>query len=178
MRFFTEWERLKVEKKFLMTVIAILSIAIIVLAVSLRRAIFEQRIVVIPPVVTDEFTINGNNYSKAYLEQIAYYLCDRLLSVSPETVNSSFDAVLQFANSDNINLLKASLDKQAETIIKERIYQVFYPTKFDATPKTLTVVGNVRRFAGNIYQSDVQTSVIFQYYVHNGRLYITSFEAQ
>jgi conjugal transfer pilus assembly protein TraE len=177
MKFFTEWERLKVEKNLLMGIIAILSAAIIILVFALRSAIFDQRIIVIPPVVTDEFTISGNTYSKAYLEQIAYYLCDRLLSVSPETVNSSFDAVLQFGDSNNTRALKTSLDKQAETIIKERIYQVFYPTKFDATPKTLTVTGNTRRFAGNIYQSEVLTTVVFQYYVHNGRLYITSFEA-
>jgi conjugal transfer pilus assembly protein TraE len=178
MKFFTEWERLKVEKKLLMVIIAILSVTIIVLVFALKSAYFEQRIIVIPPVVSDEFAVSGNTYSKAYLEQIAYYLCDRLLSVSPETVKSSFDAVLQFADSGNINALKSSLDKQADTIIKERIYQVFYPAAFEATPQILTVTGVIRRFAGNIYQSETQSVITFNYYVHNGRLYITSFEAK
>jgi conjugal transfer pilus assembly protein TraE len=178
MRFFTEWERLKVEKRLLMAVILILAASIIVLVFALRNAMFAQRVIVIPPIVRDEFSVSGNNYSKAYLEQIAYYLCDRLLSVSPESVKSSFDAVLQFAGSDNLNLLKSSLDKQAETIIKERIYQTFYPANFGATPNSLTVEGSLRRFAGNIYQSETQTSVIFQYRINNGRLYITSFEAK
>jgi conjugal transfer pilus assembly protein TraE len=178
LRFFTEWEKLKVEKKLLTAVIAILAVAIIVLAATLKSAYYNQKVIVLPPVVTDEFTLTGNSYSRSYLEQIAFYLSDRLLTISPTTVNSSFDTILKFAPESISRPLKESLDRQAETIIKERIYQVFYPTIFDATPNTLSVSGNLKRFAGNVYQSETETTVIFQYYVNYGRIYITSFEAK
>jgi conjugal transfer pilus assembly protein TraE len=161
-----------------MAVIAILAVAIIVLVTSLKNAYYNQKVIVLPPVVTDEFTLTGNSYSRSYLEQIALYLSDRLLTISPTTVKSSFDTVLKFAPESVSRLLKESLDKQADTIIKERVYQVFYPTIFDISPNTLSVSGNLKRFAGNVYQSEAETTVIFQYYVHYGRIYITSFEAK
>jgi conjugal transfer pilus assembly protein TraE len=178
LRFFTEWEKLKVEKKLLTAIIAILSVAIIVLVTALKSAYYNQKIIVLPPVVTDEFTVTGNAYSRAYLEQIAFYLSDRLLTISPVTVNSSFDTVLKFAPENVAKTLKDSLDRQADTIIKERIYQVFYPTSFDATPNTMTVNGILKRFAGNVYQSETNTTVTYQYHVNYGRIYITSFEAK
>ncbi|MDR0453806.1 MAG: type IV conjugative transfer system protein TraE [Deferribacteraceae bacterium] len=180
MKFFTEWERLKVEKKLLLIMMTMLSFVIILLLFALLSAYKNQKVIVLPPKVDKEFWVAGNTLSSSYLEQVAFYLSDRLLTVSPATVRASFDTIIGFAEPSMIKLLRTSLSEQADTIIREKIFQVFYPAAFasDTQKRTITVKGTIKRFSGNVYQSEAESVIIFEYTVLEGRLYITSIETK
>jgi conjugal transfer pilus assembly protein TraE len=176
--FFTEWERLKVEKKFLVGAVIVQAIVILVLVLALKSAYQDQRIIVLPPKVDQEFWGSGNTFSSTYLEQVAFFLSDRLLTVSPKTVKSSFDTIIGFVEPSAVRQLRESLNTQAEAIIRERVFQVFYPEKFtvDTTKRTMIVSGMLKRFSGNVYQYEAESIIRFTFNVREGRLYITSIE--
>jgi conjugal transfer pilus assembly protein TraE len=178
MKFFTEWERLKAENKIMTIAIVALAITILVLTIALISAYKSQKVIVLPPKVDKEFWVSGNTFSSEYLEQVAFYLSDRLLTISPTTVKASFDSVIGFVEASSVRKLRESLDEQANTIIREKVYQVFYPAQFavDTSKRIITVRGQLKRFSGNVYQYEAESAIQFSFYVREGRLYITSIE--
>jgi conjugal transfer pilus assembly protein TraE len=140
----------------------------------------EQKIIITPPIITKKFEVIGTKLSKSYFEQTGYYVSDRLFSVSPETINNSYDFVMPFftTNPNHIKKVKDFLIKQADQIKENNIYQTFYPMKVTVNYKhsTFTVEGILRKMTGNTFIENKKKSIDYIFEINQaGKLEIINF---
>jgi len=176
-KFFNEWDKLKVKDNINFYIIIALALVIITQTIVLVVTVSNKTIVILPPKVDKEFYVVGNTLSKSYLEQVAFYLSDRILSVSPTNANISFEIVAPFlsTNIDEQQVIKKTLKEQAKLVIAENLFQSFYPNKFFVNEKDsiMSVTGVLRKFIGDMFVQSKEQKVDYHYKIKSGRLIIT-----
>lgn len=134
--------------------------------------------VILPPKVEKEFWVSGNVLSTTYLEQVAYYIADRVMSVSPQNVDSSLDMLKPFFSMapEDLEALEKVFMKISKAIKENDYYQVFYPLRFfvDSKRKVIVVEGIVRKMSGMQYIGEERKRVEIGFYVRNGRFFVKS----
>lgn len=182
MKYYNFWEKLLTENRIYQIVIIALVIVIIVEGILINSLFKEKQVVILPPKIEKEFWVAGDKLSTSYLEQVAYYIADRVLSVSPATVDQSFDAILPFLTTDPeaVKSIQSSLNLQAKKIKENDIYQIFYPMRFSVDEKRhkMYVEGMLRKMTGSTYIGQEKVILELFFTVKNGRLLITSIDVK
>lgn len=178
---FRQIHKLDNEKKFFGFIIIILVLVIFVQGVLNYNLITANRTIVLPPAVTKEFWATDKQISESYFEQIGFYIADRVLSVSPETVDSSYISLLPFfdSNSESLKAVRDKLKSQAEFIKAEKMYQVFYPLRMypDYSKKKIKIEGPMKKFIGELLVQESNKSYItINYDIKAGRFIIKSLD--
>jgi len=180
-KFFNEWDALKMDFSISKVALGGMTIVAIISSMAAYNAYKTKTVLVLPPGMTKQFEASGNRLSRSYFEQVGFFLSDRLLSVSPETVDISFDTVVPFLTTDPdaLKAIRAQMAAQAEEIKANDIYQVFYPMKMTVNEKgrIFTVEGMLKRMSGSSTVSGSKARINFGFDVRGGRLIITSIEA-
>lgn len=176
---FRQIHKLDNEKKFFGFIIIILVLVILVQGVLNYNLITANRTIVLPPAVTKEFWATDKQISESYFEQIGFYIADRVLSVSPETVDSSYISLLPFfdSNSESLKAVRDKLKSQAEFIKAEKMYQVFYPLRMypDYNKRQIKIEGPMKKFIGELLVQESNKSYItINYEIKAGRFMIKS----
>jgi len=177
MKYFSDFERLSKEVRLQALIIIVLLGVVFVEGILLYRASTQKTVIVVPPKVEKEFWVSGNTLSRAYLEQVAIYLADSLVSVSPQTVDSAIDRIMPFLTTEPQQLkeIRGEFLLYAKSVKDNDWYQVFYPMKVIINDKhqKIAVQGMLRKMTGDIYVGQEQKTVEFTYEIRDGRLYIT-----
>jgi len=180
MKYFSEFSAIKKENDIFKLLSIILGGAIFILSFLLIHK--ETTTIITPPDIKREFEVSGETLNKSYFEQVGFYLADRLLSVSPESVDDSFNSIMSFfiTDPDAIKTLLEHMTKEARSIKENDIYQVFYPAKVVINHKSsvFTVEGSLKRLTGNTYLSTEKKSIDFRFKVQRGRLIILGVEVR
>lgn len=181
-QFFSNWSMLQAENGALKITIFALSAALIVSVITISNLSDKKTIVVVPPKINKEFQVSGNELSFSYFEQIGFYLSDRLLSISPESAQSSFDTILPFltTNPNAIKSIRENLALQAKVVTENDLYQVFYPMKTMVNSKggNFSVEGTLKKMSANNNISTAKTTINFGFVVKDGRIIINSIKVQ
>jgi len=177
-KYFSDFERLAKEARFQSIIIYALLFIVLLEGVMLYRSATNKVVIVLPPKVDREFWVSGESLSYAYIEQVAVYLADSLLSVSPPTVDKSISRIMPFLTTDpaQVKEIRDSFAAYAKTVKENDWWQSFYPMRVVVEEKTqrIDVYGVLRKMTGNIYVGQESNKVIsFNYEVRNGRLLIT-----
>ncbi len=178
---FQKLKKLDNEKKFFGFIIIILAFVILVQGILNYNLITANRTIVLPPAVTKEFWATDKQISESYFEQIGFYIADRVLSVSPETVDSSYISLLPFfdSNSESLKAVRDKLKSQAEFIKSEKMYQIFYPLRMypDYSKKQIKIEGPMKKFIGELLVQESNKSYItITYDIKAGRFMIKSLD--
>lgn len=181
--FFTNWGKLREENNAFKIISFGLTMALIVSSVANYKLYQEKTVVIVPPKISKDFRVSGNEISHEYFEQISFYLADRILSVSPETVSGSFYSVLPFltTNPNALKLVREAMAEQAQVIKENDIYQVFYPMRMMLNEKAqkVSVEGMLKKMSGNNSISAAKTTITFDFVVSSGgQLTIKSMEVK
>lgn len=180
--FFAKWAATNYENNTLTFVNLGLSAALIISLLVINNLSNSKTVVVIPPNLNKEFQVSGNTLSKEYFEQVGFYLSDRILSVSPENVANSFDTILPYlaTNPESIKTIRENLSLQAETIKQNDFYQVFYPMRVSINEQGMkfSVEGTLKKMSGNNSISSGRATVIYDFSIENGRLFIKNIEVK
>jgi len=177
-KYFSDFERLVKEVRFQAIIIYALLFIVLLQGIMLYRATTNKMVVVIPPRVDREFWVSGENLSYAYIEQVAVYLADSLLSVAPPNVDKALTRVMPFLTTDpaQVKEIRDSFAAYAKAVKENDWWQSFYPMRVVVNEKQqrIDVYGVLRKMTGNIYVGQENNKVIsFNYEVRNGRLIIT-----
>lgn len=179
-RFYNYLHALEAEKRILLIACVSLSLVVIFFAWSILKLSTTQKTIVLPPKVDKEFWVVAGELSTAYFEQVGFYIADRVMSVSPQSAESSYDTLLPFLsdNPKDIGKIREKLVEQSDFIKKENIYQVFYPLHVSVNNKEsyFEVMGTLRKFVGELYIHEVQSSIKVYYSVVSGKLKINNLE--
>lgn len=178
---FQKLKKLDNEKKFFGFIIIILVFVILIQGILNYNLITANRTIVLPPAVTKEFWATDKQISESYFEQIGFYIADRVLSVSPETVDSSYISLLPFfdSNSESLKAVRDKLKSQAEFIKAEKMYQIFYPLRMypDYSKKQIKIEGPMKKFIGELLVQESNKSYItITYDIKAGRFMIKSLD--
>lgn len=178
---FQKLKKLDNEKKFFGFIIIILAFVILVQGILNYNLITANRTIVLPPAVTKEFWATDKQISESYFEQIGFYIADRVLSVSPETVDSSYISLLPFfdSNSESLKAVRDKLKEQADFIKSEKMYQIFYPLRMypDYSKKQIKIEGPMKKFIGELLVQESNKSYItINYEIKAGRFIIKSLD--
>lgn len=178
---FQKLKKLDNEKKFFGFIIIILVFVILIQGILNYNLITANRTIVLPPAVTKEFWATDKQISESYFEQIGFYIADRVLSVSPETVDSSYISLLPFfdSNSESLKAVRGKLKSQAEFIKSEKMYQIFYPLRMypDYSKKQIKIEGPMKKFIGELLVQESNKSYItITYDIKAGRFMIKSLD--
>lgn len=178
---FQKLKKLDNEKKFFGFIIIILVFVVLIQGILNYNLITANRTIVLPPAVTKEFWATDKQISESYFEQIGFYIADRVLSVSPETVDSSYISLLPFfdSNSESLKAVRDKLKSQAEFIKSEKMYQIFYPLRMypDYSKKQIKIEGPMKKFIGELLVQESNKSYItITYDIKAGRFMIKSLD--
>lgn len=178
---FQKLKKLDNEKKFFGFIIIILVFVVLIQGILNYNLITANRTIVLPPAVTKEFWATDKQISESYFEQIGFYIADRVLSVSPETVDSSYISLLPFfdSNSESLKAVRDKLKSQAEFIKAEKMYQIFYPLRMypDYSKKQIKIEGPMKKFIGELLVQESNKSYItITYDIKAGRFMIKSLD--
>jgi conjugal transfer pilus assembly protein TraE len=177
-KYFSDFERLVKEVRFQAIIIYALLFIVLLEGIMLYRAAVNKTVIVIPPRVDKEFWVSGNELSSAYIEQVAVYLADSLLSVSPSNVDQALSRVMPFLTTDpaQVKEIRDNFAAYAKAVKENDWWQSFYPMKVvvDDKHNKIDVYGVLRKMTGDVYVGQENNKVItFTYEVRNGRLIIT-----
>lgn len=172
--------KLTEENRYMRILVVILAVTAFVEAVMIYNLSGKQKIVFIPPKVTSEFWIAGDTVSSSYIENVALYIADRVLSVSPENVDYSLDAVMPLMTTEP-SLIKAIKDNyiDIQRVIKSNnVYQIFYPIKVTVGKGEAQVFGTLRKLVGNLYSGEEKIKLVIGYQIRDGRFTVTKLEVK
>jgi len=177
-KYFSDFERLVKEVRFQSIIIYALLFIVLLEGIMFYMAATNREVIVIPPKVDREFWISGKSLSYAYVEQVAVYLADSLLSVAPPNVDQALTRIMPFLTTDpaQVKEIRDSFAAYAKAVKENDWWQSFYPIKVvvDEKHRKIDVQGVLRKMTGNVYVGQENNKVIsFNYEVRNGRLLIT-----
>lgn len=170
---------LKSQVKFL-RVISIGLIAVIFALIAIEGFMFmRETTVIVPAEVRRPYELGADFASTDYLTDMANYVLDKVLTVTPESVDYNDRVILKMTHPDGYPSLKSSLDAAALRLKKERITTVWIPRneKVSANTKTVEVTGQLKTYIADSLTSIRDKSYLVQFTVTlSGRLYVSSIE--
>jgi len=178
MKFFSVLDELLAENRILKLGILGLTVSNVATAFLLFHTLTSQKIVVVPPEIRREFWIAGDRVSRAYLEQVFFFLSDRILSVSPENVDMSLSTIYPFLTTDPSLLpqIEKVLIKYKNHIKENRIWQVFYPMNLTVRGNEVVVSGIIKKAVENQLIGSFDKRIRFKFSVRNSRLVVEGIE--
>jgi conjugal transfer pilus assembly protein TraE len=149
--------------------------ALAVLAFSL---IGRERIVLVPPQIQKSFWVTGEKASAEYLEQMAYFLAQLTLDVTPQSAQYQSQVLLRYAAPEAWGELRAAASAQAERLKRDGASTVFSPQELqvDASAQRVRLRGVLTTFVSERRVSSVTKAYQLELRYSAGRLYLKSFQ--
>jgi len=102
----------------------------------------QDRVLISPPVITESFWLDSNTVSESYLRQIGDYFIKTAMTVTPNTVESQYQYILNNVYPEYFGDVKGQLLRRGNDVKNKGISTVFISKSYDIDMQTLTV--NVR----------------------------------
>jgi conjugal transfer pilus assembly protein TraE len=144
-----------------------LALAALALATSGR-----ERVVLVPPAVHKTFWVESDRVSAEYLEQMAYFLLQLTLNVTPHSVVHQSQTLLRYADPGTWGELRTTLATSAERIRRDGASTVFAARDIVVDAKNLRVGirGTLTTFISDRRVSEVARGYAVELGYAQGRL--------
>lgn len=100
-------------------------LATVLLTVLVWRQSGRERVVLVPPTLHKTFWVDGERASAEYLEQMAYFLAQLTLNVTPQNVEHQGQVLLRYASPEAYGELRTALTATAARIKRDGASTVF-----------------------------------------------------
>lgn len=166
------------QRKLLIGMSGFFGILALLLALSNLFLIGRERIVVVPPVVTNKLWVSVDSVSDSYLEQMADFWSGLLLSANQTNFDLRSAQLLEHTDPGNYSVVKAMLIAQ-KTLIEERgLSTSFTAQSFQIDKNKLVVLikGHLKSMVGNQWVETAEKTFQMAFSIQNGRFYVRKFE--
>ncbi|KPK51091.1 MAG: hypothetical protein AMS22_11470 [Thiotrichales bacterium SG8_50] len=156
---------------FAMGLCAVLVVAVVNLAGA-------QQTIVVPPTIDKSFWVNKDTVSNEYLEQMALFLAQLELNVSPKSVDYQNQVLLTYVHPSEYGVLRTEMEVQAQRLKKESVSSWFVPAQVqtDGKGKRVAIAGELTTFVGDKVASRQPTVYVVEFRYSSGKLYLKSFQ--
>lgn len=149
----------------------------LVLAVFAVRLAGHQRVVVVPPTINKTFWVESDRVSAEYLEQMAYFLMQLTLNVTPQSVDHQSRVLLQYAAPASFGELRTALVAAAERLKRDGASTVFSAQDLAVDERALRVGvrGLLTTFISDRRVSEVSKGYAIELQYSGGRVFLKAF---
>ncbi len=150
----------------------------IVIALIAFRLIGLERVVLVPPSIHKSFWVESDKVSAEYLEQMAYFLAQLVLNVTPQSVDYQSKLLLQYAAPGSYGEIKTAMAVAGERLKRDGAATVFSPRTINVDQRALKVAvqGQLTTFISDRRVSDASKSYLIELQYAQGRITIKSFK--
>ncbi len=134
---------------------------------------------IVPPEIKRPYEIGANHANKDYLLDMANYVLDKVLTVTPEAVEYNNGVILKMTHPDGHPTLQTALDTAAQHIKRDHITTIWMPHKEEVSASTMQVrvSGKLKTFIADKLTSERDKEYLVQFIVTlSGRLYVLKIE--
>ena len=170
-------EQLKERFNLLVFVCAGLLLSNVVLAFLVYWSVLHESRWIVPTTIQHEFKLSDYAVDDSYLRQMSLFFINERLNVSPETIDSSHQLLLESIAPKYYHVLSDVLADEAATVRTQKISSVFYPLGMTIDSKGLRVEidGILHRYVGERALPPVHKQYLLTFQYHLGDLKILSF---
>lgn len=169
-----DWKTALAENFFLRSITLLLAIGLVLNGSFLKPT---ERIIVMPPQVTQQFWIEKNQASPGYLEQMAVFFATLGSNLSPANAEYNVKVLSEYISAAQYGSVKSDLASQALYIKKNNITQAFFPATIHVDPDTTTatVGGQVIRNIGTTKISQESIVIRMKFVLNNYKLWLEEY---
>ena len=166
------------EITFLRLAIGVLLLIILVEGMVLQKTLGMEKTVIVPPQIEKSFWVSGNEVSKNYLEQMAYWYAGLALNVTPSTGEYQKQQFLHYATPADTGRLAAEMTLRLDFLNKNNTSTLFTAQTLNTDEKLMKVaiVGELDTFVGDKRAGARRTAFVVGFKYLNGRLYVSEFK--
>lgn len=138
----------------------------------------NERVIVVPPDLHQEYWLEKHRVSASYLEEMGLYFASLLLDNSPSNIAFKREIILRQAVEHAYGPLKRRLLEDEDRIKKENVATSFQPNlvKVDPNHMSVEITGDLLRYVGEKRISQSRDVYTFVMVYRHGRLLIESFK--
>ena len=153
-------------------------IVILLLAITVFYMVGRERIILVPPVMTNRFWVSSDDLSDSYLEQMSDFFVSLVLNVTPSSFEVRSQQLLQHVDPNSYAAVKTQMVEQEVEIKKRAMTTNFHATSFKIERKQLLVEvkGELRVIIGTAMLETKTKTYQIQFNHRQGRLYIKQFK--
>jgi len=150
----------------------------ILLSIGLISMFGHEKVILIPPRVTQSFWVSNSEVSPEYLSEMSLFFADLRFNITPSNIENQREILLRYVSSEYYESLKMQLISESEHIATDHISTAFYPIDIQVDNKHLAalVTGDLVSTVGTNQLPSQHVIYKIQYKYHSGRLLVKSFE--
>ena len=133
---------------FWMWVALVLLLSNLMLATFILTSDMSEKTIVVPAKVDEAFSVQGDQLSPSYIEQMARHFSHLLLTYHKQNAQYQFDTVLRYTDPAIYNDMKTRFAMDVERIRRNDIRSVFHPMKIHVKENTAMITGELSGFVG------------------------------
>lgn len=152
-------------------------LANVALAVLSLRMANRERVVMVPPTIHKSFWVETDRVSGEYLEQMAYFLMQLTLDVTPQSVDHQSGLLMQYAAPAAYGDLRAAMATTADRLKRDGASTVFSAQDIvvDEAAQRVGVRGQLTTFVSDRRVSDVSKGYAIELQYAGGRIFLKAF---
>ncbi len=133
---------------FWMIVAVVLLLLNLMLASFILTSDMSEKTIVVPAKIDEPFSVQGDQLSPSYVEQMARHFSHLLLTYHKQNAQYQFDTVLRYTDPAFYNDMKTRFAMDVERIRRNDIRSVFHPMKIHVKENTAMITGELNGFVG------------------------------
>jgi len=152
-------------------------LANVALAVLSLRMANRERVVMVPPTIHKTFWVETDRVSGEYLEEMAYFLMQLTLDVTPQSVDHQSGLLMQYAAPAAYGDLRAAMAATADRLKRDGASTVFsaQDVVVDEAAQRVGVRGQLTTFVSDRRVSDVSKGYAIELQYAGGRIFLKAF---
>ena len=175
--FLQKTSNLFTENRLLKFVIVVLSVAVVVNSFLVNQAIKYQRVVLIPPRLTDSIEFVEGKPSDQYIRDLGRRIANLAVTYSPATARSQFNELLAMYAPEAYPKASKAWYALAGRVEESQVSNVFYLRNLilDSSNNRLEIIGERKQFAEDRLIDAAPKTYEARYRLKDGRFYLLSF---
>lgn len=153
--------------------------AMLLLLLMFGVSVIRERIYIVPPEVQRPYEIGAHHGNREYLSDMAHYVLDKILTVTPENVDYNNQVILKMVHPEGAASVRTTLDAAAKRLKKERVTTVWIPQTEAVDERThrVSIHGKLKTFISDKLTSEKEKFYQVQLKLTlSGRLYVLQVE--
>lgn len=148
------------------------------LVLVLGLVLKQERVVLVPPRITQTLELQGSEVSPSYLEEMTTYFVHLIWDRTKETGVSSTNMILRYIAPESYGQIRAKLALEVERIQKDDIRTQFSMTDMTVQGLTVKATGILVTYVGRECVSETKTTCRLVYGFSGGMIRLKEFSEE
>ena len=109
----------------------------ILLSIGMISMIGHEKIILVPPKISQTFWVGHNDISPEYLSEMSHFFTTLRFNITPSTIESQRETLLRYVSPEYYESLKVELINEAGHMTRDHINTIFYPVDIKVDTKNL-----------------------------------------